>query len=82
MLKDNPVVLQDLDVSIKVWGQPVPLLKGNTVLRRAPVVTEDVVEVPKEIRQLHKRVTLVIDIFLSTVPHILRLLVCEFASCL
>ncbi len=52
-----------MDVSIKVWGQPVPLLKGNTVRRRAPVVTEDVVEVPKEIWQLHKRVTLVIDIF-------------------
>ncbi len=63
MLEDCPVVSQDVDVSIKVWGKSVPLLKGGTVCRKAPVVTEDVVEVPKEIRQLHKRVTLVIEIF-------------------
>ena len=63
MLKDCPVVSQDVDVSLQIWGKQVPMLKGKTVRRRPPVVTEDVIEVPKEIRTLHKRVTLVIDIF-------------------
>jgi hypothetical protein len=54
MLKDCPVVSQDVDVSLKVWGKQVPLLKGSTVRCKAPV---------KEIRLLHKRVTLTIDIF-------------------
>ena len=53
-LKDCPVVSQDVDVSLKVWGKQVPLLKGSTVRCKAPV---------KEIRLLHKRVTLTIDIF-------------------
>jgi hypothetical protein len=39
------------------------MLKGSTVRCKAPVVREDVVEVPKEIRLIHKRVTLTIDIF-------------------
>ena len=82
MLKDNPVATQDVDVSLKVWGKLVPMLKGKTVRQRAPVVSEDVVEVPKEIWLLHKRVTLTIDIFLSMVSHILQLSVCDFVSCL
>ncbi len=42
------------------------LLKGKTVCRTPLVVVQDIVEVPKEIRENHKRVTLMIDIFLST----------------
>jgi hypothetical protein len=58
------------------------MLKGSTVRCKAPVVREDVVEVLKEIRLIHKRVTLTIDIFLSMAPHTLQLSVCEFVSCL
>ena len=39
------------------------LLKGKTVRRKAPVVIQDIVKVPTEIRQYHKSVTLSIDIF-------------------
>jgi hypothetical protein len=63
MLKDCPVIHQDVDVALKVWGNQVPMLKGKTVRQKPPVVTEDVVQVPKEIRLLHRCVTLVIDIF-------------------
>ena len=82
MLKDCPVVSQDVDVSLKIRGKQVPMLKGKTVREAAPVVTEDMIKVPKEIRMLHKRVILAIDIFLSMVSHILQLLVCESVSCL
>ena len=63
MLKDCPVISQDVDVALKVWGNQVPMLKGKTIRRKPPVVTENVVQVPKEIRLLHRRVTLLIDIF-------------------
>jgi len=72
-LKDNPVRTRDADVALKIYGPSVALLKGKTVCKTAPVARQDVVEVPKEIRMLHKRVTLSIDIFLSTVSHILQL---------
>ncbi len=50
------------------------LLKGKTVRRKPPFVMEDVIEVPKEIRQLHKRVTLTIDIFfVNGVPYFVTL---------
>ena len=39
------------------------LLKGKTVRCKAPVVIQDIVKVPTEIRQYHKSVTLSIDIF-------------------
>ena len=73
MLKDSPVGPQDVDVALKIYGPSVALLKGKTVRQKAPVARQDVVAVPKEIRQLHKRVTLTIDIFLSTVSHFLQL---------
>ena len=39
------------------------MLKGKTVRMTPPVVLHDVIEIPKEIRELHKMVTLAIDIF-------------------
>jgi hypothetical protein len=50
MLKDCPVVNQDVDVALKVWGNQVPMLKGKTVRQKPPVVTEDVVHVPKALQ--------------------------------
>ncbi len=55
------------------------LLKGETVCRTPPVVVQDIVQVPKEIRENHKHVTLLIDIFLSTGFPTLSLSVCGFA---
>jgi hypothetical protein len=65
MLKDCPLASQDVDVALKIWGPSVALLKGKTVRHKPPFVMEDVIQVPKEIRQLHKRVTLTIDIFFA-----------------
>jgi len=39
------------------------MLKGKTVRSAPPVVRQNVIEIPKEIRELHKMVTLCIDIF-------------------
>jgi hypothetical protein len=72
-LKDNPVGSRDVDVALKIYGPSVALLKEKTVRKTAPVARQDIVEMPKEIRRLHKRVTLSIDMFFSTVPHVLQL---------
>jgi hypothetical protein len=73
MLKNNPVKPQDVDVALKIHGPSVALLKGKTVRKTPDVVRQDIVKVPKEIRQLHKhkRVTLSIDIFFvnGTISH-------------
>jgi hypothetical protein len=63
MLKDSPVTSKDVDVALKILGPSVAFLKGKTVHQKPPFVMKDVIDVPKEIRQLHKRVTLTIDIF-------------------
>ena len=64
MLKDCPVTHQDVDVAIKIWGPCVALLKGKTVRCKPPVVQQDIIEVPREIWQLCKKVALVINSFL------------------
>ncbi len=74
MLMDSPVTAQDVDVALKIWGPSVALLKGKTVRRKPPLVLEDIVEVPKELWQLHQRVTLTIDIFfVNSAPYFVTL---------
>ena len=63
LLKDSPVTAEDVDVALKIWGPSVALLTGKTVRRKAPFVIQDIVKVPTELRQYHKKVTLSIDIF-------------------
>jgi hypothetical protein len=78
-IKDCPVTAQDVNVALKIWGPSVALLKGKTVRCMPPVVVQDIVEVPKEIWENHKRVILMIDIFLSTGFPTSSLSVCRFA---
>ncbi len=52
-----------MKTAIKVWGHSFAMLKRKTVRTMPPVVRQDVIEIPKEIWELHKDVTLTIDIF-------------------
>ena len=63
LLRDCPVTVQDLSVALKIWGPSVAMLKGKTVRKTPPPVQQNIILIPKEIRQQHKKVTLVIDIF-------------------
>ncbi len=73
-IKDCLVAAQDVNVVLKIWGPSVALLKGKTVCCMPPVVVQDIVEVPKEIRENHKRVTLTVDIFfVNRVPYFITL---------
>ena len=63
MIKDCPLSVADMRVAEKVYGKSIAMLKGKTVRSAPPVVRQNVIEIPKEIRELHKRVTLTIDVF-------------------
>ncbi len=63
LIKDCPVTVKDMGTGIKVWGPSIAMLKGKIVRTMPPVVRQDVIEISKEIRELHKDVTLTIDIF-------------------
>ena len=63
LIKDCPVTVKDMGTAIKVWGPSIAMLKGKMVRTTPLMVRQDVIEIPKEIRELHKDVTLAIDIF-------------------
>jgi hypothetical protein len=62
MIKDCPLAVKDMRTGTTVWGRNIVMLKGKTVRTTPPLVRQDVIEIPKEIRELHK-VTFTIDIF-------------------
>ncbi len=61
LIKDCPVTVKDMGTAIKLWGPSIGMLKGKTVRTTPSVVRQDVIEIPKEIQELHKDVTLAID---------------------
>ncbi len=61
-------------VAYKIWGPSLAALKGKTVRKRPEPIKTDIVSIPKEIRELHKEVTLTIDIFfVNKIPFFLTL---------
>ncbi len=58
----------------EIWGPSVAALKGKTVRKRPEPIKTDIVPIPKEICELHKEVTLTIDIFfVNKIPFFLTL---------
>jgi hypothetical protein len=73
-IKDSPVTVEDAFAAFKIWGPSVAALKGKTVQKRPEPIKTDIVSIPKEIRELHKEVTLTIDIFfVNKIPFFLTL---------
>jgi hypothetical protein len=62
-IKDCPVRVKDAMAAYKIWGPSMAALKGKTVRKKLEPVKTDIVSIPKEICELHKEVTLAIDIF-------------------
>ncbi len=64
----------DAVVASKIWGPDVPSLKGKTTRKTPSTVPTDIMAVPMEIRELHRNVTLSIDVFfVNKVPFFLTL---------
>ena len=63
VIKDCPLTVADLRTATTVYGKSIAMLKGKTVKSAPSVVRQNIMEIPKEIRVLHKKVTLCIDVF-------------------
>ncbi len=50
-------------VAYKIWGLSVAALKGKMVCKKPEPVKTETIHIPKEICELHKEATLMIDIF-------------------
>jgi hypothetical protein len=81
LIKDFLVTVKDMGMAIKVWGPSIAMLRGKTVRTMPTVVRQDVIEILKEIWELHKDATLTIDIFLSTRYHSSPPTVWSYAFC-
>ncbi len=66
--------VKDAMAAYKIWGPSVAVLKGNTVCKKPDPVKTETVYIPKEIHELHKEVTLTIDIFfVNSIPFFVTL---------
>ena len=73
-IKDCPVNVDDARIAHKIWGPSVAALKGKTVRTQPEPVTTDTILIPKAIREMHKEVTLTIDIFfVNQIPFFINL---------
>ncbi len=73
-IKDFPVTVEDAMVAYKIWGPSVAALKGKAVRKMPQPIKTDIVSIPREICELHKEVTLTINIFfVNKIPFFLTL---------
>jgi hypothetical protein len=61
-IKNCPVTLEDIRVSERTLGQDMYAIKGKSTRSKPKVVINDYVEVPKELIEAQKSVTLCVDI--------------------
>ena len=74
MIKDCPLLVADMRVAEKVYGKNIAMLKGKNVRSAPPVMQQNVIESPKEIRELHQMVSLTIDVFfVNKIPFFITL---------
>jgi len=69
ILTNCPVTVADVDAAKKIFGPNIGTLKGKSTIPTSPVVKDDLVEIPMEIKELHKDIILCIDImFVNGIP--------------
>jgi hypothetical protein len=73
-IKDCPIMIQDINIAMKMWGNNIAALKGKTTRSKMHPVARYYVKVPRELLKLHKEVFLTTDIFfVNKIPFFLTL---------
>ena len=68
-IKDFHVKVEDVNVSLKIWGKNIPALKVKTTQSKPYTLARDSVKIPMDLLKLHKEVFLTLDIFLLIIFH-------------
>ena len=68
------MTMDDADVAFKIWWKNIAALKGKTIRKTPYPTVMDIMQIPKAICELHRNVTLSIDIFfVNQIPFLLTL---------
>jgi hypothetical protein len=63
MIKDCPVVEEDVVLAEKIFGKDVAVLKGKTTSTKPKPVIHDTIAISKALKMAQKEVTLCVDTF-------------------
>ena len=62
-LKNCPVTQEDIETAENTFGPDVSTLKGKTTDKPGPPAVNDCIEIPEELKRVHKNVDLCADVF-------------------
>ena len=73
-IQECPVSYEDAGVAENIWGPNIAVLKGKTTRSTPEPVKSDIVTIPTMIRELHRIITMSIDVFfVNKIPFLLTL---------
>ena len=87
LIRNNPVTTKDINLAEKVYGPDVGTRKGKNTRRRPNPVVSTMIELPDELLDIHKEVTVSLDgleinnvKFMTTIAHDLYYCTAQYIS--
>jgi hypothetical protein len=62
IIKTCPVTIEDVNVAERIFGPDIGTLKGKSTRKKPTPVKSDLIEIPRELKQLHQDLTFCMDI--------------------
>ena len=67
LIQNCPVTVEDINISIDIFGPDIFALKGKTTCKKTLPVVSDIVKVPSKVLHKHKNVTISADFMFMNV---------------